>query len=188
MGGGRGPPLVDCPTQLFYIWIFICCTNLKDTAGQSASPPCRISRLCRICRGCKICKIGKICRLCRICRILLIRILIKRYWKCWWWSELEVCFRCQSFAKAVKCVKSCLQLVEAVEAVDNLFQLSELLTACMSCQICWQLVTAAMAFFFSREGDIVFDRLWKIKLFSSWEVGMELSYRNFLKDSCPSLL
>ena len=29
---------IDLPTQLFYIWIFICCkyTNLKDTAGQSA--------------------------------------------------------------------------------------------------------------------------------------------------------
>ena len=27
----------DRRTQLFYIWIFICCkyTNLKDTAGQS---------------------------------------------------------------------------------------------------------------------------------------------------------
>ena len=30
--------LVDRPTQLFYIWIFICkYTNLKDTAGQSAT-------------------------------------------------------------------------------------------------------------------------------------------------------
>ena len=30
--------VVDRPTQLFYIWIFICCkyTNLKDTAGESA--------------------------------------------------------------------------------------------------------------------------------------------------------
>ena len=33
-GGGT---LVDCPTQLFYIWIFICVyTNLKDISGQSA--------------------------------------------------------------------------------------------------------------------------------------------------------
>ena len=41
-GSHLGPALVDRPTQLFYIWIFICylCkyTNLKDTAGQSASP------------------------------------------------------------------------------------------------------------------------------------------------------
>ena len=30
--------LVDRPTELFYIWIFICkYTNLKDTAGQSAN-------------------------------------------------------------------------------------------------------------------------------------------------------
>ena len=37
-----GQLVVDRPTQLFYIWIFICCllckyTNLKYTAGQSAS-------------------------------------------------------------------------------------------------------------------------------------------------------
>ena len=31
--------VVDRPTQLFFIWISICCkyTNLKDTAGQSAT-------------------------------------------------------------------------------------------------------------------------------------------------------
>ena len=31
-------PLVDRPTQLICIWIFICCqqTNTKDIAGQSA--------------------------------------------------------------------------------------------------------------------------------------------------------
>ena len=36
--GGSGVGVVDRPTRLFYIWIFICCkyTNLKDTAGQSA--------------------------------------------------------------------------------------------------------------------------------------------------------
>ena len=34
--GGVGT-LLDCPTQLFYIWIFVCVyTNLKDIAGQSA--------------------------------------------------------------------------------------------------------------------------------------------------------
>ena len=32
-------PIVDRPTQLFYIWIFIWCkyTNVKDAAGQSAT-------------------------------------------------------------------------------------------------------------------------------------------------------
>ena len=34
------PALVDRPTQLIGIWIFICCqhTNTKDIAGQSANP------------------------------------------------------------------------------------------------------------------------------------------------------
>ena len=35
--GEIGLGVVNRPTQLFYIWIFICkYTNLKDTAGQSA--------------------------------------------------------------------------------------------------------------------------------------------------------
>ena len=41
-----GPGGVDRPTQLFYIWRFICCanfTNLKDTAGHSVRPDANIS-------------------------------------------------------------------------------------------------------------------------------------------------
>ena len=35
---GGGVSIVDRPTQLFYIWIFICkYTNVRDTAGQSAT-------------------------------------------------------------------------------------------------------------------------------------------------------